>query len=124
MSTKVQMNHIIHDVKNLEACSLIWFGDSITNELRKQLRTVINYLLVFDDEQQCLQYISSLSKYDQIILIIKRKSSEDFILKTSPLKQIYSIYIYSKNGHSIKSVHKVNNYLNSNLKLCIYFCSD
>jgi len=81
----------IQEIENLETFYLIWFGNSLSNEFQQQLRTVINYLLTFEDEQQCLKYIQSLSKDDRVILIVKEKLSQQIV----HLRQIISIYIYS-----------------------------
>lgn len=85
----------IQEIENLETFYLIWFGNSLSNEFQQQLRTVINYLLTFEDEQQCLKYIHSLSKDDRVILIVKGKLSQQIVPQIVHLRQIISIYIYS-----------------------------
>ncbi|CAF0984642.1 unnamed protein product [Rotaria sordida] len=101
----------IEEIENFETFYLIWLGDSMKNEIRQQLRTIVNYLLIFEDEQKCLQYIYSLSKDDRVILIIKRKLSEHFIPQIVHLRQITSIYIYSNdkniNEQSINNLNKI-----------------
>ncbi|CAF4559569.1 unnamed protein product, partial [Rotaria magnacalcarata] len=54
MSTTVRTNSTIEENENLETFYIICLGDSIKNEIRQELRSIINYLLVFEDEQQCL----------------------------------------------------------------------
>ncbi|UJR32954.1 hypothetical protein I4U23_020417 [Adineta vaga] len=78
---------------NLETFYLISFRNLIDQELQAQLRTIINYLLLFDDEEQCLEYIQSLSQDDRVILIIKDSSNLQYV----SFRQITSIYIYSNN---------------------------
>ncbi|CAF4736512.1 unnamed protein product, partial [Rotaria sp. Silwood1] len=90
----------IEETENLETFYLIWLGDSMKNEVRQQLRTIINYLLIFEDEQQCFQYIYSLSKNDRVILLVKRKLSQNFIPQIIHLQQIASIYIYSNDKNT------------------------
>ncbi|CAF3412844.1 unnamed protein product [Rotaria sp. Silwood1] len=101
----------IEETENLETFYLIWLGDSMKNEVRQQLRTIINYLLIFEDEQQCFQYIYSLSKNDRVILLVKRKLSQNFIPQIIHLQQIASIYIYSNdkntNEQGKKNMNKV-----------------
>ncbi|CAF2408453.1 unnamed protein product [Rotaria sp. Silwood2] len=101
----------IEEVENLETFYLIWLGDSMKNEVRQQLRTIINYLLIFEDEQQCLEYIRSLSKDDRVILVIKKKLSQQFIPQIAHFQQITSIYIHSNdkniNEQSMKNLNKV-----------------
>jgi hypothetical protein len=84
----------IQEVENLESFHLIWLSNSINTEIQQQLRTIINYLLTFEDKQQCLQYIHSLSKDDRIIFIVNGKFSQQFIPQIVHLRQIISIYIY------------------------------
>jgi len=102
----------IQKVENLDTFYLIWFGNSINNEVQQQLRTLINYLLIFEDEQQCLQYIQSLSKDDRVILIVKGKLCQQIISHIVHLRQIISIYIYFNdkklNEQWTKNFKKVN----------------
>ncbi len=102
----------IQKVENLETFYLIWFGNPINNEIQQQLRTLINYLLIFEDEQQCLQYIQSLSKDDRVILIVKGKLCQRIISQIVHLQQIISIYIYFNdkklNEQWTKNFKKVN----------------
>jgi len=98
----------IQEIENLETFYLIWLGNSLNNEFQQQLRTIINYLLIFEDEQQCLKYIQSLSKYDRVILIVKEKLSQQIV----HLRQIISIYVYSNekkiNEQWVKNFKKVD----------------
>jgi hypothetical protein len=100
------------EVENLEIFYLIWFGNSINIEIQQQLRTIINYLIIFEDEQQCLQYIHSLSKDDRVILIVNGKFSQKFVPQIVHLQQITSIYILAKDKKPIeqwaKNFKKVN----------------
>ncbi|CAF3606958.1 unnamed protein product [Rotaria socialis] len=109
MSTTVRTNNTIEENENLESFYIICFDDSIKNEIRQELRSIINYLLVFQDEQQCLQYIDSVSKYDQVILIAKRKLSQHFIPQIVHLQQIISIYIHSNDKNANEQWTKSSN---------------
>jgi hypothetical protein len=80
------------DVENLETFYLINFGDIDSLE-RQQLRALINYLLTFDVEEQCLQYIQSLSKDDRVIFIAKENACPQLIPQLASLRQVVSIYI-------------------------------
>ncbi|CAF0831268.1 unnamed protein product [Adineta steineri] len=109
MSTS--LTNINEEVENLEPFYLIWFGNSINNDIQQQLRAIINYLLIFDDEEQCLNYIYSLSKGDRIILIVTEKFGEHFVPQIVHLRQIVSIYIYcnskKNNEQWIKKYKKI-----------------
>jgi hypothetical protein len=112
------LTNSIQEVENLETYSLIWLDTSVNIskeniKIQQQLRTIINYFLIFEDEQQCLQYIHSQSKDDRIILIINEKFSQQILPKLIHLRQINSIYIYCNENKAYEqwSQHfrKVNN---------------
>ncbi|CAF0913483.1 unnamed protein product [Adineta ricciae] len=84
------------NTENLETFYLISFRNLIDSELYEQLQTIINYVVLFDDEEQCLQYIQSLTKDDRIFVIIKDNSSSQFVSQLVTLRQIVFIYIYTK----------------------------
>jgi hypothetical protein len=69
------VSNITQQYENLETYCLIWLDTSV-NELpeniraQKELRKSINHLITFENDQQCLEYIESLSKDDRIILIV------------------------------------------------------
>jgi hypothetical protein len=102
----------IQEIKNLETFFLIYLGDSVNNEVQQQLRTIINYLLTFDDEKECFKYIHSLSKNDRVILIVKEKLGQHIIPEIVHLRQIVSIYVYcndiKNNQQWTKNFTKVN----------------
>lgn len=110
----------MNEIENLETFYLIYLGNSLTNEIQEQLRIIINYLVIFEVEEQCLKYIHSLSKNDRIILIISNeKLNEEFV----HLRKIISIYIYSNEKkfdvQSTKNFKKVNYSFND--LLCFFF---
>jgi hypothetical protein len=85
--------------ENLETYCLIWLDVSVNSsqeniQAQQQLRTSINYLLTFQDDQQCLQYIHSLPKDDRIVLIVSGKSGRIIVPQVVQLQQIVSIYVY------------------------------
>src|SRR5437868_4289140 len=87
--------------ENLEMFSLIWLDLSTNNiheniDIQQQLRSIINYLKIFEDIDDCEQYIRSLSKDDRIVIIINENFALEIILRIHELRQITSIYIYSQ----------------------------
>ena len=87
---------------NLETFRLIWLDSSVNRSEENlhaqwRLRTIINYLKTFEDEQTCLEYIRSVPKDDRIILIVSGRLGRIFVPKIAHLRQIDSIYIYCKN---------------------------
>ncbi|CAF4368691.1 unnamed protein product, partial [Adineta steineri] len=60
--------------ENLEIFSVIWLDLSTNNiheniDIQHQLRSTINYLKLFEDIDDCEQYIRSLSKDDRIVIL-------------------------------------------------------
>lgn len=106
--------------ENLEIFSLIWL-DLSTNDIhenidiQQQLRTIINYLKLFDDIDDCEQYIRSLSNDDRIVLLINEKFALDFISRIHELRQIIAIYIYSTdindNSEEMNQYKKVRHFI-------------
>jgi hypothetical protein len=83
---------------NLETYCLIWFDNSVNNSQNIQaqniLRTSINHLLTFDDDERFFQHIDALSDDDRVILIVSGRLGQTIVPQVSPLRQIVSIYIY------------------------------
>ena len=106
------LTNTIQEIENLESFYLIWLSNSINTDVQQQLRAIINYLLTFEDSQQCLQYIHSLSNDSHIVLIVNEKLAQQFIPQIVHLQQITSIYIYANdkksNDHWVKNFKKVN----------------
>jgi len=86
--------------ENLEIFSLIWLDLSTNNiheniDIQQQLRSIINYLKLFEDIDDCEQYIRSLSKDDRIVILTNEKFALEIIERVHELRRITSIYIYS-----------------------------
>ena len=85
--------------ENLETYCLIWVDNSVNNskenlDAQQQLRTSINHLLTFEDDQQCLQHINSLPKDDRVVLIVSGRLGRILVPQIVQFRQIISIYIY------------------------------
>ncbi|CAF1360255.1 unnamed protein product [Rotaria sordida] len=85
--------------ENLETYFLIWLDNSTVNIQKKQhtqveLRSSIHYLKIFSDEEQCENYIRSLSNVDRIIFITNTQLGKKFIPRIHQLPQITSIYVF------------------------------
>jgi hypothetical protein len=84
---------------NLETFSLVWLDAQVnTTEDNRQtqliLRQIINHLKTFDDQQQCHQYILSLSPQDRLVLIISGRFGRQLIPQIHQLRQLSSVYVY------------------------------
>lgn len=95
-------NKTLIDNENLEIFSIIWLENRLNRSnkfisLQKQLRTIINFFKIFQNENDCEEYIKQISKTEYIILIINDQFGEKIISRIHHLQQIFSIYIYSSN---------------------------
>jgi hypothetical protein len=88
--------------QNLETYFLIWLDAAVNSseenvEAQQQLRTSINHLTTFDDDNECEEYIRTVSKYDRIILIISGQLGQKLVPRIHQLQQIFAIYVYCIN---------------------------
>ncbi len=96
------MSNRTQEDENLETYCLIWLDASVDEsqeniQAQKQLRTSINHLLTFEDDQECLQYIDSIPKDDRIILIVSGRLGQIIVPKIVKYRQIASVYVYCMN---------------------------
>jgi hypothetical protein len=106
--------------ENLEIFSLIWLDLSTNNihennDIQQQLRSIINFLKLFEDIDDCEQYIRSLSKDDRIVILIHEKFAVEIISRIHELRQIISIYIYSPD------IQEDSQWINQYKKVRFYF---
>lgn len=80
---------------NFEFYSIIWCGEKICNEkFNEQIRSICNYLIEFQDEKQCFDYLQNQqSQWQRSILIVTNLS--DTIAQIFDLKSIVAIYLFS-----------------------------
>ncbi len=95
--------------KNLEFTTLIWLDKHVyeqqneqvsTNNntpTRQQLRTIINYMKVFDQLETCQIYIQSVKKEEEIVLIASGTYCKEIMPTIHDLTQLRSVYIYCMN---------------------------
>ncbi|CAF1199992.1 unnamed protein product [Rotaria sp. Silwood1] len=89
----------IENDENLETYCLIWLDASVNTsrenfKVQQQLQAIINHLLTFEDDQQCLHYIKNRSEDDRIILIVSGRFGRIIVPQIANLQQITSIYVY------------------------------
>jgi len=87
---------------NLETYSLIWLDSSAGTsqdaiQAQQYLRTVINYVKLFQQSDECEEYILSVPKDDRIILIVSGRLGRELVPRIHQLRQISSIYVYCMN---------------------------
>ncbi|UJR32021.1 hypothetical protein I4U23_019490 [Adineta vaga] len=88
--------------KNLETYSLVWLDATVSYaqefpRIQQRLRSVINDLKIFKQTNECLQYIHSVLKGDQIVLIVSGRFGQEIVPLIHNLQQIISIYVYCMN---------------------------
>jgi hypothetical protein len=84
---------------NLETFSLLWLDAQVNTtednrQTQQKLRQIINHLKTFDDQNQCHQYIKSLSPQDRLVLIISGRCGRELVPQIHQLRQLSSIYVY------------------------------
>ena len=85
--------------ENLESFSLVWLDAQVqtsseNQQAQKQLRSIINHLKTFDDENDCEQYISTISPQDRVVLIVSGRLGRAIVPRVHHLRQIILIYVY------------------------------
>jgi hypothetical protein len=89
----------IQQKQNLETYFLIWLDAAVNSskenvEAQQQLRTSINHLTTFDDDNECEEYIRSVSREDRIVLIVSGQLGQKIVPRIHQFRQISSIYVY------------------------------
>ncbi|CAF4254972.1 unnamed protein product, partial [Rotaria socialis] len=119
--------------ENHEIFSLVWLDISPSDDthdsidVQQQLRSIINHLIIFQDTEECEQYITSASKEDRLVFIINEKYALKMIKNIYDIRQIISFYIHSTDDNQdyqwtsqykkIKSIKSDINELISNIKV-------
>ncbi|CAF1182382.1 unnamed protein product [Adineta steineri] len=83
----------IRERGNVEHFALIYLHSSSPAEkVIKQLRNLVNFVKIFNDTDDCVAFINSIS-YEKIILIISNLFSHSILPRIQELQQIFTIYI-------------------------------
>jgi hypothetical protein len=85
--------------KNMESLPLIWFGAAVDDsqenvDVKKQLRSIINYLKKSQDATECEKYIESMPDGDRVLLIVSGGLGQEIVPRIHMLRQILSIYVF------------------------------
>ena len=85
---------------NLETFTLIWLDTNVNRsdenlKSQIQLRSIINYLQVFDDMETCKQYVQERES-ENIVLIVLGSLAKTIVPEIHSLQQLHSIYIYCR----------------------------
>jgi hypothetical protein len=89
---------------HLEIFSLIWLDANAHaqeyQDAQEKLRSIINHLKIFHDEEECIKYIEQTPKHDRLVLIISGQLSRHMVPSIHQLRQISAIYVDSKDKAS------------------------
>ena len=94
---------------NQEGNTLIWLDKSLNSmnedifKTKQMLRSVNDYILLFDDGEKCFEYIKSIDT-DNIFLIIPGRSSNELLSLLHNLNQVKAICIFCINQNDYKSL--------------------
>ncbi|CAF3690428.1 unnamed protein product [Rotaria sp. Silwood1] len=85
--------------KNLETFYLLWLDASVNAteeniQAQQCLRTSINCLETFENDEQCECYIQSLSSQDRVVFIVSGRLGKVIVPRLHSLRQLSSIYVY------------------------------
>ena len=79
--------------------SIIWLDPEVhedsANEMKSVLYELTKSLLVFNNDEDCEEYIRELDINEQIILIVSGSIGSEIIPRIHDSKQINVIYIYT-----------------------------
>ncbi|CAF3710860.1 unnamed protein product, partial [Didymodactylos carnosus] len=108
--------HLFHDNDhNLENFTVVWLDADIDktddcHDTKKRLRTIANHLRTFRDADICIDYISSITM-EQVLLILSGSFGEIIAPLIFELSQITFIYIFCLNNikHETWANHLLNN---------------
>jgi tetratricopeptide (TPR) repeat protein len=88
-------HHLNDHTKNLEDCIIVWLDlwfYAKPHHIEK-LRAVVNYLKIFDNIDDCMQYVSAI-KQEHVFLIVSGRTGKHIIPLVHNLSQLNSIYIF------------------------------
>jgi hypothetical protein len=84
--------------ENLEIFSLIWCDIKVNSAIDSRhtqikLRQIINFLIMFDNIRDCLQYINE-KQNEKVVLIVSAQYGVQLLPLIHKLSQIVAIYVY------------------------------
>ncbi|CAF3808194.1 unnamed protein product [Adineta steineri] len=92
---------------HLESFSLIWLTNNENVHIQTELRNIINHIEIFDDVEECKNYIENTSENDRLVLVTNDEFGRQIIPSIHQLRQISSIYINSQDKQWTNDFSKV-----------------
>ncbi|CAF0739661.1 unnamed protein product [Didymodactylos carnosus] len=101
-------NIVLHN-QNSEDFVIIWLGtNNVESDLKSRLRHIVNCSELFNDPDECIDYISSITK-EKVFFIISDSFARNMIPLVYELPQIFYIYVFYSKNHNEKEQN--DNYL-------------
>ncbi|CAF1529931.1 unnamed protein product, partial [Didymodactylos carnosus] len=101
-------SHQTSQGQNVEDLVLIWLDvDSNKTDddvILNKLRSIVNYIKIFDQLDECINYIKSITN-EKIFLIVSDQLSKQLIIRVYNEPQIDSIYVFSSDSTAIVEHH-------------------
>ena len=87
---------------NLETVYLVWLDASVNTseeniQTQQHFRSIIHHVKIFDNVQDCEEYIHRTPKNDRFFLIVSGRLGEKIVSRVHHYRQILSIYVYCTN---------------------------
>jgi hypothetical protein len=122
-SSKIQPNNVSNSTKaadqsmnsNLESFACLWLDQNVNStqdnrDTLQELRQVINHLRIFDNSDQCEQYIRQITK-EKVVLIVSGSLGQQVVPRLHDLPQFSACYVFCQDEKGNKQwaskYHKV-----------------
>jgi len=94
---------------NVEYFILVYLNSTYPDDsIIKQLRSLVNFLKIFDDIDDCIAFINNISN-EKVIFISSNSFSSSILPRIEDLQQIFTIYILSENEQDQQNSLLLNN---------------
>jgi hypothetical protein len=88
---------------NVEYFILVYLNSTYPDQtIMTNLRGLVNFLKIFDDIDDCIAFINSISN-EKIIFILSNSFSDSILPKIEDLQQIFTIYILSETEQDLSN---------------------
>ncbi|CAF2694528.1 unnamed protein product [Rotaria sp. Silwood2] len=86
---------------NVENFLLVYLNSSIPdNSLLIKFRSLVNYLKIFDDVDDCIAFINNISN-EKIIFIVSDALGDPVVSRIQDLQQLFAIYVLCKTAKQV-----------------------
>ena len=92
--------------ENLEPFTVVSLDDSF-DENDKELRSIIDFVLCFNDREKCKKYLIDNQQNSLIFLIISVDHIQNLVSQIHHLSQIYSIYAIQNDSPPPKNIQQL-----------------